>query len=328
MFDEDSFISDHLRPLAVIPGAGGLVDDAALYTPDAGQSLVISADTITAGVHFPHDEQAELIAARALRVNVSDIVAKGADPVGYILQLSVPVSISDNFGAEFAAGLAATNTAFGLGLFGGDTTVVAETAPLVVSVTMFGTLETGTIIRRGGARPGDVLFVSGEIGDAALGLLIVRGDPMPDLPIAERAHLEAVYRLPRPPLGLQGAIRAHARASMDVSDGLIGDLERMCHASGISARVSATKVPLSDAVRLACEREPDLLKRVLTGGDDYQALVAVPVEKAIAFARDALTSGHLVHAIGTCGDGPPEVVAVDGGGQQIVFDETRYTHRG
>ncbi|MCB1483083.1 MAG: thiamine-phosphate kinase [Rhodobiaceae bacterium] len=328
MFDEDRFIRECLRPLASVPGAAGFTDDAALIQPPEGKSLIATADTIIAGVHFPASERANLIAARAIRVNVSDLVAKGAEPFGYLLHLSVPAATRDEFGNEFAAALQSAHETYGLRLFGGDTTVVPEGAPLSVSVTMLGIAPDGGPVRRSGAKPGDVIFVSGEIGDAALGLLVARGDPMPKLAPEHRSHLEASYRLPRPPVGIQPAIVAHAHASMDISDGLVGDLERMCQASGVSARVSASKVPLSDAVREACERDARLMKVVLTGGDDYQVLVAVPLDKSIAFAREALTHGHTVKAIGTCGDGPPEVVAVDGAGQPLSFTHTRYTHRG
>ena len=138
----------------------------------------------------------------------------------------------------------------------------------------------------------------------------------------------AAYSRPLPQLALGAALAPHVHAMMDISDGLIGDLERICLASGVSARVSASKVPLSDAARETCERDPRLMKVVLTGGDDYQALVVVPLDKSIAFARDALTHGHTVKAIGTCGDGPPEVVAVGMDGQPLDFAHTRYTHRG
>ena len=239
MFDEDKFIRECLRPLASVPGSAGFTDDAALIQPPDGKSLVATADTIISGVHFQAKERPNLIAARAIRVNISDLVAKGAEPFGYLLHLSVPASTADEFGSEFAAALGSAHETYGLRLFGGDTTVVPEGAPMSISITMLGLSPEGGPVRRSGAKPGDVIFVSGEIGDAALGLLVARGDPLPELPREHLSHLEASYRLPRPPVGLQPAIVAHAHASMDISDGLIGALERICLASGVSARVSA-----------------------------------------------------------------------------------------
>ncbi|MCB1471923.1 MAG: thiamine-phosphate kinase [Rhodobiaceae bacterium] len=328
MFDEDDFIRRCLRPLAAVPGSAGLTDDAAVIDFPAGESIVVTTDMIVSGVHFPRDEKPALVAARALRVNVSDLVAKGADPLGYLLQISVPAGTGDGFGDDFAAGLSADHTRYGLKLYGGDTAVVPEVAPLGVAVTMFGSTRGERAPRRSGACPGDVVFVSGDIGDAALGLMVARGDPFPDIGAGHLDYLEAAYRLPRPPFGLQGAIRKHARAAMDISDGLVGDLARLCQTSGVSARIRAEKVPLSAAAKAACDSDPRLMKLVLTGGDDYQSMVIVPVDQSISFARDCMTSGFPVKAIGTCGDGPPEVVAIGMDGQPMSFARTRYTHRG
>ncbi|MFN0263437.1 thiamine-phosphate kinase [Tepidamorphus sp. 3E244] len=327
MFDEDSFIRDCMSPLASPDGAANFTDDAAHIAPPSGK-LVVTGDTIIAGVHFLADEDPGLIAQRAIRVNVSDLVAKGAQPWGYVLHLSVPANTADGFGPAFAAGLALDHETYGLQLFGGDTTVVPETAPLSLSITMMGQAPDREPLLRSGAEDGDVIFVSGNIGDAALGLLVARGDPMPGIGAEHLSALEQGYRLPQPPVGLQPAISKHASAAMDISDGLVGDLERLCAASGVSARLTAAKVPMSDAVKAAIEADPSLLKVALTGGDDYQSLIVVPLEESIAFARDALATGVPVTAIGTCGEPPVEVVTVDREGHDIRFETTRYTHRG
>lgn len=328
MFDEDHFIQNCLKPLADNPAAGGFADDAAHILPPEGKAIIASGDTIIEGIHFLTGEAPELVARRAIAVNVSDVVAKGAVPWGYLMHLSVPAGMPDTFGRRFADGLGCANALYELSLFGGDTTVVPETAPLSVSVTMLGLCDHREPIMRNGAEPGDVIFVSGNIGDAALGLMVATGQAMPSVDEEHLAYLEEQYRIPRPPLGLQGAIVQHARASMDISDGLVGDLERLCVASGVSARLNAAKVPLSAAARAVCDKEPSLLKVALTGGDDYETLVVVPVDETIAFARDALTAGLTVTAIGTCGEGPAEVVTVDRSGREMQFETTRFSHRG
>ncbi len=327
MFDEDGFISRDLRPLAAVPGASGFTDDAAVVAPPPGCELVITGDTIVAGVHFPFGERADLIAIRAVRVNISDLVAKGADPIGYLLHITVPRGTEEGFGADFCAGLTTCQKDYGIGVLGGDTVVAPEDALLSVSVTAFGAVPRAQSVRRFGAQPKDVLFVSGTIGDAALGLLAARGDPLPDIAEADVEVLEASYRLPRPPFGLQQAIRRHARASLDISDGLVGDLERLCRASGVAARVDVAKVPLSDAVTRTCARDQRLMKVVLTGGDDYQVLASVPVDRAISFAHDAREAGHMVKAIGKMLPGPPQVSVLDRDGEPMAFRRTRYSHR-
>jgi len=296
---EDRLIARHFRPLAKHAGAAGLSDDAASYTPPKGCDLVVTADALVAGVHFFADDPPDAIAQKALRVNLSDLAAKGARPAGFLLSLAMPTSITDAWLKRFTRGLAADARFYECPLLGGDT--VRTPGPLTLSVTAFGTLPEGTIVRRKGASPGDRVFVTGTIGDAALGLLLRtdrgahrrwRLDPRQEKHLAER------YLRAQPRIDLAEAVRRHASAAMDVSDGLAGDLAKLCRVSGVAAVIETARVPLSKAGRGVVAAEPDAIARMLAGGDDYEILCTVPPRKAAAFIRAADRAGVPVAEIG------------------------------
>ena len=228
------------------PGAFGLEDDCALITPEPGTELVLKTDPVAEGVHFFADDAPEDIAWKALAVNVSDLAAKAARPLGYLMALSFPEPPALAWLTHFAAGLQAAQASFSCHLLGGDTD--RRPGPLTISISIVGVVEAGRMVRRGTARPGEVLFVSGSLGDAALGLTL-RKDPalaaLWSLSPGEAEHLRNRYARPQPRLGLGPALRQHASAAMDVSDGLAKDLARMCKASGCAARVRLPDVPLS-----------------------------------------------------------------------------------
>lgn len=297
--DEDGLIARFLAPLAVHPGADRLTDDAATLAPAPGAELVLTVDALAAGIHFFPDDPPALIAAKALRVNLSDLAAKGARPLGYLLVLSLPGDWTADWLEGFVAGLAADQAAFGLSLLGGDT--IRSPDRLQLSITAVGEVPVGQAVRRKGARAGDRLFVTGSIGDAALGLLL-RTEPARaagwELPPEAAAHLADRYLLPRPRLAAAEAVRTFAHAAMDISDGLVGDLERMCRASGVSAEIDAAAVPLSPAAAAVIARDPAALTTVLTGGDDYELLVAVPPEAADGFVAAVQAAGIAVAGIG------------------------------
>ena len=236
-----------LAPLARgAPGALGLEDDCALLTPAPGTQLVLKTDPVAEGVHFLPDDAPEDIAWKALAVNVSDLAAKAARPLGYLMALSFPEPPAAAWLTRFAAGLQAAQSAFGCHLLGGDTD--RRPGPLTISITIIGEVEAGRMVRRATARPGEVLFVSGSLGDAALGLALRKDPALADrwqLAPAEAAYLRERYARPQPRLGLGPALRAHASAAMDISDGLAKDLARMCKASGCAAHVRLSDVPLS-----------------------------------------------------------------------------------
>jgi thiamine-monophosphate kinase len=274
---EFDLIARHFRRLAG-PGALDLSDDAALLTPPPGRELVLSADAMVAGVHFLPDDPPDLIGRKLLRVNLSDIAAKSATPLGYLMTVSAPRATPDTWFAGFVDGLAADQAEFAVTLLGGDTT--STPGPLSLSLTIIGHVAPGAMVRRGGAQPGDGVWVTGTIGDGALGLAVAQGrlaDPT--------GHLIGRYRLPRPRVGLN--LAGVATAAMDVSDGLVQDLGHLCRAGGLAATIDAAAVPLSDPARAA---GPDWLATCLTGGDDYELLLAVPParEAALVVAAGAV----------------------------------------
>ena len=290
MSGEFELIRRHFAPLAAAaPGAFDLTDDAALLTPPAGCDLVLTADATIEGVHFLPDDPAGLVARKLLRVNLSDLAAMGAEPLGYLLTCAWPRDRAEHWIAGFAEGLRQDQEAYGLALLGGDTT--ATDGPLALSLTAVGSLAEGRGLRRGGAGAGDLLYVSGTLGDGALGLLERRGE-LPDLAPDAAADLAARYRLPQPRLALgQGLVEEGlATAAIDLSDGLLADVGHIAEASGLAARIEAAAVPLSPSVQAALADRPDLSDLPLNGGDDYELAFAVPPARA---AEVATLAGRL-----------------------------------
>lgn len=320
---EDDIIARYFAPLAG-PGGLGLRDDAALLAPPAGRDLVLTKDAIVAGVHFFAGDPAAAIAQKALRVNLSDLAAKGAEPLGFLMALALPGATPEAWLADFARGLGEDARAFGIELLGGDT--VSTPGPLVVSITAVGSVPNGRMVKRGGVRAGDFLYVSGSIGDAALGLKLRRGEGPPALSPDARAHLLERYLLPKPRLALVHAMRDFAHAGMDVSDGLVGDLTKMLSVSGVSARARLADVPLSDAARGAVRLDNALFETAMTGGDDYELLAGVPPENAALFEAAALAAGVAVTRIGEAiaGTGAPEFIGRDG--VATVFARGNFSH--
>jgi thiamine-monophosphate kinase len=296
---EFGLIARHFRPLAG-PAGLDLLDDAALLDPPPGRTLVLAADAMVAGVHFLPEDPAETIGRKLLRVNLSDLAAMGAVPLGYLMTCGFPRGTADSWIADFVRGLAEDQREFGLAVLGGDT--VATPGPASFSLTILGTVAPGTALRRAGARPGDTVWVSGSIGDGALGLLALTGRLPPD------AHLARRYRLPEPRLSLGQALVGLARAAMDVSDGLVQDLGHLCRAAGCGAEIEAAAIPLSAPARGALAADPALLARILAGGDDYELLfAAAPGDAALVRAAGA-AAGVAVTPIGRFTDGEAVLV--------------------
>jgi thiamine-monophosphate kinase len=322
---EDELIARCFAPLAG-PGGLQLLDDAALLIPPAGSDLVLTTDGLVAGVHFFADDPPAAIAAKALRVNLSDLAAKGADPSGFLLTLALPPDWRQEWLAEFARGLGEDAERYGCALLGGDT--VKTPGPLTLSITAFGTVPHGTMVPRTGVKPGDVLYVTGTIGDAALGLQIRLGAaPWLDV-LAEdgQAFLRDRYLLPQPRLALREALRRHARAGMDVSDGLVGDLTKMLKVSRVSAEIDLARVPLSEAGAKACSQSPAAFDTALTGGDDYEVLLSVAPEFCQAFEAAARETGVVVTAIGRAGQGPGPALFRAADGQIRHFARGSFSH--
>ena len=324
---EDDLIQRTFAPLAAgFPGAFGLRDDCAVLAPPAGHDLVVTTDAVAEGVHFFSDDAARDIAWKALAVNVSDLIAKGATPIAYLLSLSFPEEPARAWLDEFAAGLAEAQAAFGLSLAGGDTD--CRPGPASATVAAFGSVLAGRMVRRAGARAGDRLFVSGTIGDSALGLKL-RFDPglvgALGLDATHVAPLLARYLRPQPPLALAPLLLEFASAAMDVSDGLLKDCGRLADVSGVAAHIEGVRVPLSAAARAVVSADPGSFRTVLTGGDDYQVLAAIAPDRAEAFEAAARASRVDVTEIGALGGGTGlSVTALDG--HPLAFEGGGWDH--
>jgi thiamine-monophosphate kinase len=310
---EFSLIARHFRPLAG-PGALDLRDDAALLMPPPGRELVLSADAMVAGVHFLPGDPPDLVGRKLLRVNLSDLAAKGAVPLSYLMTVSAPKDTPDAWFAGFAAGLAQDQATYGVTLLGGDTT--STPGPVSLSLTIIGHVAPGTAIHRSGARNGDDIWVTGTIGDGALGLMVASGrlaDPT--------GFLLDRYRLPQPRVGLQ--LAGVVSAGMDVSDGLVQDLGHLCRASGLTADITADHVPLSDAARAA---GPDWVTTCLTGGDDYELLLAVPPDRSKVLLQSAARAGVAVTRIGRLQSGPAGVMVRQASGEPLTLTKGGWSH--
>jgi thiamine-monophosphate kinase len=293
---EDSLIARFFAPIAG-EGALGLKDDAARLSPKPGHDLVLTVDALVERVHFLPEDAPGSIARKALGVNVSDLAAKGADPAGFLLSLALPDEWTERWLAEFADGLGEASREFSCPLLGGDT--VKARGPLTLSVTAVGQVPAGRMVLRTTAAAGDVVCVTGTIGDAALGLKLRSAPAWADgLSPQEQGHLADRYLHPRPRHRLAAALRRHANAAMDVSDGLAGDLAKMMRASGVGAVVETDQVPFSGATAKAVGSSPDLLDLALTGGDDYEILCTVPEKNLDSFRKEADRVGITLSVIG------------------------------
>lgn len=304
------------------PGGLGLSDDAALIGVSAGRQLVATLDTMVAGVHYLPEDPPALVARKLLRVNLSDLAAMGARPRAYLLSTALPAGLDDRWVEQFAAGLGEDQRRFGVELLGGDS--VATPGPAVLSLTALGEIATGTAIRRAGAQPGDAIWVSGTIGDAFLGLAVLRGGH-PELPPEHRAAMTARFQLPEPRVDLGPRLVGLVHAMADISDGLVADLEHICEASGVGARVRLGSLPLSQPASVLAGRDRSLPARLATAGDDYELLFTAP---ALAGERIEALSTILGLPLTTIGEieAARGVRVVDAAGQQIPIEATGYRH--
>ena len=320
---EFDLIERFFRPLSrAAPGAFALGNDGALLTPPAGASLVVTKDLMVAGVHYPEGEAPSTVARRLLRVNLSDLAAMGATARSYALGLALPEDIGDAWLEAFAAGLARDQEAFGVALIGGDT--VATKGPAVLSLTAFGTVAGDACLTRAGAGEGDDIFVTGTVGDAALGLRAVRGE-LANFTPEDHAALAARFRLPEPRLALGAALVGVATCAIDVSDGLVADLGHICAESGVAACINADAVPLSAAARRAVDGGEAAIADLVTGGDDYELLFCAPLSKRDAIEAIGRCLELAVSRIGTIEHGQG-VTVVDADGQPLALGRTGYQH--
>ena len=322
---EDSLISRYFKPLATDPGAFGLGDDAAVL--DAlGEDIVVTTDAIVEGVHFLSDDPPDTIARKALRVNLSDLAAKGAQPAGFVLTLALREA-DDAWLTLFARGLGSDAGLFGCPLLGGDT--VSTPGPLMISITAFGRVPAGKMVHRNGAKPGDRVVVTGTVGDAVLGLDILKSGAVAAAladDTAATAMLVGRYRVPQPRTALAQAVRDHAHAAMDVSDGLAGDLAKLCAASGVSAVIDVPGIPLSAAAASLLARGTIGIERIVSGGDDYEILCAIAENRFESFAQDADRAKVAVTSIGTVIAGASAPKFLDALGSEIPLPRLSYSH--
>lgn len=310
---EFELIAEFFAPLATSPGAFGLKDDVALVAARAGHDLVVTTDVIVAGVDFFANDPPAVIAKKALRVNLSDLAAKGAGPFGYLLNLMLPAEIGRPFLKDFAAGLESDQKEFAISLLGGD--MSGTPGPLAISITAFGHVPTGRIVRRGGARVGDLVFVTGTVGDSGGGLALLQ-NPAVSASVETRARLIARYHVPEPRVTFAPALRA-ASAAIDVSDGLLADLGHIADASGVRIELEAERIPLSPSLIELWGGGSEAIVRAATAGDDYE----------VAFtARSPITDAHTaVTRIGkvTKGSG---IALLDTEGREIAVPRKGFAH--
>jgi len=322
---EDSLIARYFKAIATDPGAFHLDDDAAALKA-LGSDIVVTTDAIVEGVHYLADDPPDTIARKALRVNLSDLAAKGATPAGFVLTLALR-SVDDAWLKPFAQALGEDAVLFNCPLLGGDT--VATPGPLMISITAFGRVPAGKMVHRSGAKPGDRVVVTGTIGDAALGLDILKGGAAALAlagDAAARDMLIGRYRVPQPRTWLADAVRDHAHAAMDVSDGLAGDLAKLCTASGVSAAIDAPGIPLSPAAAGLVARGAVGLETLVSSGDDYEILCAIPEDRFEAFAQGARQGNVAVTSIGTVIAGTAIPAFLDARGRELLLTRRSFSH--
>ncbi len=320
--DEFGLIRTYFSPLSVgFPGSLNLSDDAALIDVPAGKQLVITKDAVNEAVHFLGTEEAALIAKKLLRVNLSDLAAKGATPMCYFVALSIPQEIDARWIEGFAEGLKQDQQEYAIHLAGGDTTKTL--GMLCLSLTALGLVDTGRMLKRSTAIAGDDVYVSGTIGDAALGLMSLNGELNPTFERDD--ELEQRYFLPQPRVALGQKLISVVHACMDISDGLVQDLGHLCEASGTGATIHASQIPLSRSAASLVNRYPDLRERIITGGDDYELLFTAPASAEQQLATLARETDTPITKIGkvTAGKG---VTLLDKNDLPIILKKTGYKH--
>ena len=322
--DEFSLIKRLFLPLT--GGAAealNLADDVALIAAGGGDDWAVTADAIVSGVHFLPDDPPELIARKLLRVNLSDIAAKGAQPRFALLTACFPKKTEQNWLDRFARGLKTDCAHYSLAVIGGDTVVTP--GPLTLSLTALGLVERGRALLRSNARSGHNIWVSGSLGDAALGLLVARKE-IAGLSSEHEAALLDRYRLPRPRVALGPRLLGLAAAAMDVSDGLMADLGHICEASGVGAVVEASLLPISAAARAALDAGMgEGIASIAAGGDDYEILFTAPAENDAAIAALSQELDLPLTRIGRVTAGPA-VSLVDAAGAEIRLSRRGYEH--
>ncbi len=321
---EFALIAKHFAPLADVPAALGLADDAALLMPPAGRELVLAADAMIGGVHFLDDDPSDTIGRKLLRTNLSDLAAMGAEPLGFLMTVALPKGFDGAWLRGFAAGLGEDRRAFAVPLLGGDT--VSTPGPIALSLTILGHVAPGRALRRAGASVGDAVWVSGTLGDAALGLAALRGR-LKRLAPRHVGFLVERYRLPEPRLALGQALVGLASAGLDVSDGLVQDVGHLARAAGCAAALRLADLPLSEAARAALAADASLLGLPAVGGDDYELAFTAPAAAAPAIEAAGLALGVPLARVGAlCAGEAGEVALLDEAGAPMRLPAAGWSH--
>ncbi len=311
---ETELIETYLAPLAAgFPGAFGLKDDAALFDLPSGTELVVTTDPIIEDIHFFASDRADDIAWKALAVNLSDLAAKGAEPFAYTMALAFPRPPEKAWMARFAEGLFTAQATFGCHLAGGDTDHTS--GPLSISITAFGIVPAGKFVRRTTARCGDNIYVTGTLGDAALGLALNRDASLlaEDLSGGDRGLLTARYLRPHPRTVLAPVLRTYASAGIDISDGLVKDLSRLVAGAGGGADIRFADLPLSGPARNVLKLEPRFAAAVISGGGDYEILFAAAPENETRIRAECEALRLQVTRIATIAEGRGVRIRADNG---------------
>lgn len=318
--DEFALIEKLFRPLAA-DGALDLKDDAAILSPPPGMDLVLTKDAIVEGVHFRSEDPPGRIAQKLQRVNLSDLAAKGAKPLGYLLATAFRTDVDPAWLEGFAAGLAVDQQAFGWSLFGGDT--VATPGPMTFTLTAIGTVPKGKAVLRSGARAGDDIFVTGTIGDAGLGLALLT-DPARLSDDALRRALIDRYQLPQPRVSFGSRLQGMAHACVDISDGLLADAGHVSEASGVALDLDLEAVPVSAGAEAMIAAGEAQKAELLAFGDDYELLFTCAPTSRSQVEWICAEEGLDAARIGMVRDG--EGVRLLSGGSEIGIKSTGYTH--
>lgn len=324
---EEALIADFWAPLAAgYARAYGLKDDCATIAVAPGEELVVTTDALIEGVHFFAGDDPGAIAWKALAVNVSDLIAKGANPVAYVMNVALP-AFDRGWLHGFADGLGQAQQAFGCQLAGGDTD--RTPGPLTVAITAFGTCPAGQMVRRSTARAGDCIYVTGTIGDAALGLRLRRDPGLAarcGLDAEAVRYLEGRFSRPHPSVAIVPALRAAASAAIDVSDGLMKDIDRLCRVAGGGGRIDAAAVPLSAPARVVVAAGETRLEELFAGGEDYEVLATVPPAASVEFERLAEVAGVPVACIGAVTDEGNGATAIGSDGAALALSKLGWDH--
>ncbi|NQV57269.1 MAG: thiamine-phosphate kinase [Rhodospirillales bacterium] len=322
---EFDFIATYLRPLTEEnSGALGLLDDAALIKPPAASQIVITSDALLEGIHFRSQDPAGAIGAKALGVNLSDLAAMGAEPLGYTMILALPSSWTAEWAADFTNGLLEYQTRYGIKLLGGDT--VATPGPLTIGITAIGILPEGKGLLRSTAGIGDDLWLSGTIGDAALSLFMENKWPSGGKTSEDDAnYLRSRLQRPEPRVALGYKLLDIASAAIDISDGLAADLGHLCRASKLGAEVETKLLPISESAQRLIDGDPQMLAITLSGGDDYELLFAAPPQMRSNITAAGKAVGTTVTRIGSVIDGN-EVHFIKEDGSEVKMSAKGWTH--